>query len=246
MFVQCVIVRTDGCNGFFLINSGRTSWGFVHCHKNEIAFRSSLLILPWIVCTGRDLPWFKDKQGSESSLSTWLLWLTFLSRRNLQGIFLSGLVKHSLNKCCQLCPRVDVLVISFQIIPDQDVLWVHVVGNNIYPKPCVIAWRRGILGRIKTQSLRTGCLSSLHGYLSRLLAVLFCDCSCNWAGILAGWEILKHGFETDCDFFFFFLECFKLKGFRSSHNGEALFKSVKKVKSSRTSWRVVVKPALLG
>lgn len=96
----------------------------------------------------------------------------------------------------------------------------------------------GILGRIKTQSLRrTGCLSSLHGYLSRLLAVLFCDCSCNWAGILAGWEILKYGFETSCDFFF--LESFKLKGFISSHNGNALFKSVQKVKSSRT-WQGMV------
>lgn len=98
----------------------------------------------------------------------------------------------------------------------------------------------GILGRNKTQSLRrTGCLSSCHGCLSRLLAVLFCDCSWNWAGILAGWEMLKYCFERNCDFFFF-LECFKLKGFGSSHNREALFKSLQKVKSIRTSQVLVI------
>lgn len=60
----------------------------------------------------------------------------------------------------------------------------------------------GILGRIKTQILRrTGCLSSLHGHLSRLLAVLFCDCSCNWEEVLAGWEIVKYGFETNSEGF---------------------------------------------
>lgn len=78
-----------------------------------------------------------------------------------------------------------------------------------------------MLDKIKKQRLgsRIGCFSSLYGYLSRLLAVLFCACTCNWTGILTGWEILKYGLETDG---VIFLECFKLKAFESSHSGGSI------------------------
>lgn len=72
-------------------------YGFVQCCKNEMALLALNCLFSLKQCVLiLNLFWFKDLQGTSSSLSTWFLWLAFHSKL-LQGVFPSKLVKTKLS-----------------------------------------------------------------------------------------------------------------------------------------------------